>query len=62
MYVQSDTLSLVDLYDFENFRNLYIKIYLLDPTNYFSASGLAWQAALKNPKVKLGILLILVCY
>ena len=44
--VQSDTLLLVDV--FENFRNMCLKIYELDPANNISAPGLAWQAALKK--------------
>ena len=41
-YVQSDTLLLTDVC--ENFRNLFLKIYKLDPKELFSAPGLAWQA------------------
>ena len=41
---------------FENFRNTYIEIYELDPAKFPSALGLAWQAALKKPKVKLDLL------
>ena len=33
-----------------------LEIYELDPTKYFSAPGLAWQAALKRTKVKLNLL------
>ena len=44
LYVQSDTLLLADV--FENFRNICLKIYVLDPTKFLSAPGLAWQAAL----------------
>ena len=44
LYVQSDTLLLADV--FENFRNMYLEIYELDPARFFTASGLAWQAAL----------------
>ena len=54
MYVQSDTLLLVDV--FENFRNTCLKIYELDPAKFLSAPGLAWQAALKKTKVKLDLL------
>ena len=39
LYVQSDTLLLVDL--FENFRNKYIEIYELNPDHFLSAPGLA---------------------
>ena len=33
-----------------------LKIYELDPPRFFSASELAWQAALKKTTVKLDIL------
>ena len=39
LYVQSDTLLLANV--FENFRSLYLEIYLLDPANLLSAPGLA---------------------
>ena len=48
LYVQSDTLSLADA--FENFSNICLEIYELDPAKCFSATGLAWQAALKRLK------------
>ena len=54
MYVQSDTLSLADI--FENFRNMGLEIYKTYPAKSLSAPGLAWQAALKNTKVKLNLL------
>ena len=38
---------------FQNFRKMRLKIYHLDPVNFFSAPGLAWQAALKKTEVKL---------
>ena len=53
MYVQTDTLLLADV--FENFRNMCIKIYELDPPKFLSASGLAWQTALKRTKAKLDL-------
>ena len=40
LYVQSDTLLLKDV--FENFRNLCLDIYELDPVYFVSAPGLAW--------------------
>ena len=49
LYVQSDTLLLADV--FENFGNMCIKVYKLDPTHFFSAPGLAWQGCLKKTKV-----------
>ena len=35
---------------------MYLKIYELYPTNFFSASELPWQADLKKIKVKLNLL------
>ena len=51
LYVQSNILLLADV--FENFRNMYVKIYELDPAKFLSAPGLAWYAAVKKTKVKL---------
>ena len=39
LYVQSDILLLVDV--FENFRNMCIKVYELDPAHFLSLPGLA---------------------
>ena len=46
LYVQSDALLLADV--FEDFRNMCLKIYELDPVKFLSAPGLAWQAALEK--------------
>ena len=46
LYVQSNTLLLADV--FENFRNMCLKIYELDPAKFTSGLGLAWQADLKK--------------
>ena len=54
LYVQSDTLLLADV--FENFRNMCLEIYELDPVYFVSAPGLAWQACLKEAEVKLKLL------
>ena len=54
MYVQGNTLLLADA--FENFRNMCLKIYELDPTKFISVPRLVGQAALKNTKVKLYLL------
>ena len=53
LYIQSDTLLLDDVS--ENFRNMCIRIYELDPTKFLSTPGLAWQAAIKKTKVKLNL-------
>ena len=54
LYVQRDTLLLAD--GFENFKNICIKVYELDPAHFLSANGLAWQACLKKTEVKLELL------
>ena len=54
LYVQSDTLLLVDV--FENFRNTCLKVYELDTAHFLSLPGLAWQACLKKTNVKLELL------
>ena len=54
LYVQSDTRLLADV--FENFRNMCIKVYELDPDYFLSLPGLAWQACLKKANIKLELL------
>ena len=54
LYIQSDTLLLADV--FENFRNMCIKVYELDPAHFLSLPGLAWQACLKKTNLKLELL------
>ena len=54
MYVQSYTLLLADV--FENFRNMCIEIYELDPARFSSAAALAWQACFKKTEVGLELL------
>ena len=46
LYVRSDTLLLADV--FENFRNVCLSNYELDPAHFVSLPGLAWQACLKR--------------
>ena len=48
VFVQSDTLLLA--YVFENFRNMCLKMYEIDPARFLPNPGLAWQAVLKRPK------------
>ena len=55
MYIQSDTLLLVDV--FENFRNMCLEIYELDPAKFLSVPGLARQVAFQKTKVKLDLLI-----
>ena len=54
LYNQVDVLLLADV--FENFRDICIKNYKLDPAHYYTAPGLAWDAALKVTEVKLELL------
>ena len=55
LYVQSDTLLLVDI--FKNFRNMCLEIYENDPAHFLSTPGLVWQAVLKKTKIKLDLLI-----
>ena len=54
LYVQGDTLLLTDV--FENFRDMCIKEYELDPAHFLSLPGLAWQACLKKTNIELELL------
>ena len=54
LYVQSDTLLLADV--FNNFRDMCLKEYELDPDHFLSLPGLAWQARLKKTNIELELL------
>ena len=54
LYNDSDALLLADV--FENFRDICLKIYGLDPVHYYTAPGLAWDACLKMTGVQLELL------
>ena len=54
LYDKVDVLLLADV--FENFRNICLKNYELDPAHYYTAPGLAWDAALKVTDVNLELL------
>ena len=54
LYFQSDPFLVADV--FENFRNMCIKVYELDPAHFLSAPGLAWQACFRKTELKLELL------
>ena len=54
LYVQSDTLLFADV--FNNFRNMCIKEYELDPAHFLSLPRLAWKACLKKTNIELELL------
>ena len=49
-----DTLLLADV--FNNFRDMCIKEYKLDPAHFLSLPGLVWQACLKKTNIELELL------
>ena len=54
LYVVTDTLLLADI--FENFRNVCLDKYDLDPAHYYSSPGLSWDAVLKKTGAELELL------
>ena len=52
--MQSDTSLVADV--FENFRDMCLKEYELDPAHFLSLPGLAWQACLKKTNLELELL------
>ena len=54
LYLKTDVLLLADV--FENFRDVCQENYGLDPAWYYTAQGLAWDAALEVTKVELELL------
>ena len=54
LYLKIDVLLLAEI--FENFRNVCLKHYELDPAHYYTSPGLSWDALLKFSKQKLELL------
>ncbi|XP_074037614.1 uncharacterized protein [Leptinotarsa decemlineata] len=54
LYLKSDVLILCDI--FENFRNICLDKYKLDPAHYFTSPGHSWDAMLKYTGVELELL------
>jgi len=54
LYLLTDVLILADV--FESFRTVCMEHYSLDPAHYYTAPGMAWQAALKKTKVELELI------
>ena len=54
LYLKSDVLLLADV--FENFRDICLEYYGLDPCHFYTSPGLSWQACLKMTGVKIELL------
>ena len=54
LYLKTDVLLLADV--FEEFRNICLENYNLDPAWYYTSPGLSWDALLKHSKVELELL------
>ena len=54
LYLLTDVNLLSDV--FEEFRNICINIYRLDPANYYTSPGLSWDALLKKTNINLELM------
>ena len=54
VYLKTDVILLADI--FENFRDVCIKNYKLDPAWYYTSPGRSWDALLKKTEIKLDLL------
>ena len=55
LYVQKDTLLLVDV--FQNFQNMCLRTYKIDPACFLTSPGLAWQAIKTSKKAIMKIMM-----
>ena len=53
LYVQSDTLMLANV--FENFRNMCIKVYELDPAHFFVCTRISMASIFKENRSRIRI-------
>jgi len=54
LYLKMDVLLLIDI--FENFRDICIKSYDLDPEHYYTLPGFTWDVMLKHTRVNFEVL------
>ena len=54
LYLKIDVLLLADV--FENFRNVCLTTYELNPSQYYTAPGLSWDAMLKHTHIQLELI------
>ena len=54
LYLKTDVILLADI--FENFRDVCLKNYKLDPAWYYTSPGLSWDALIKKTEIKLDLL------
>ena len=54
LYLKTDVILLADI--FENFRDVCLKHYKLDPAWYYTSPGLSWDALQKKTEIKLDLL------
>jgi hypothetical protein len=54
LYLKTDVILLADV--FENFRDLSLKTYELDPAQYVTTPSLTWDACLKHTKISLDLI------
>ena len=53
-YLKTDVILLADI--FENFRDVCVKNYKLDPAWYYTSPGLSWDALIKKTEINLDLL------